>query len=255
MIPDTRRKEILDLLKKHSYMSVTDLANNIFVSEPTIRRDLTALEKEGSLKRTRGGATYVEPSLAKSRWPFVMRNKQNLETKLHIGKLALSFVNHSDSIFLDSSSTCLCFAKQIPEDFELNVLTFGISTARILADNPNFFVEVPGGQFDLKRESIYGKEACDYFNQRHADTCFLSGYGFSAQEGLTEISREEYLLKRTLHENSDRTVVLIDHSKFGSNYYRKVLPFPEIDALITDQPLPEDIDEMCYKYDVQVLYE
>ena len=58
-----------------------------------------------------------------------------------------------------------------------------------------------------------------------------------------------------MHKNADQTIVLIDHTKMGKTYYRKVLSFEEIDILVTDRPLPEDIDEMCYKYDVQVLYE
>lgn len=253
MIPDTRRKDILDLLQKHSYMSVTDLAKAIYVSEPTIRRDLTFLEKEGSLKRTRGGASYIEPNTA--RWPFVFRNKRNIEAKLHIGKIAASFLDHADSVFLDSSSTCLCLAKSIPEDMQLDILTFGIPTAQTLAENPNFFVEVPGGKYNAQRQCIYGKEACDYFSSHHANFCFLSGYGFSAETGLTEVSREEAVLKKVLHENSDHTIVLIDHSKIGNSYYRKIVDFKEIDALITDQPVSEEIDELCYKYDVQILYE
>lgn len=253
MIPETRRQEILDLLKKNTYMSVSALANSIFVSEPTIRRDLAYLEKEGSVKRTRGGASYIHPTLA--RWPFVFRNKTNINEKLHIGKIAASFINYGDRIFLDSSSTCLCLAKSFPEDIELDVLTFGIPAAQVLGTNPKIFLELPGGKFNSQRECIYGKEACDYFHQHHATLCFLSGYGLSADGGLTEVSREEAILKKVLHENADQTIVLMDHTKMGNTYYRKVLPFEEMDVLITDRPLPEDIDEMCYEYDVQVLYE
>lgn len=253
MIPETRREEILALLEKNTYMSVSDLAKSIFVSEPTIRRDLAYLEKEGSLKRTRGGASYIHPTLA--RWPFVFRNKTNIAEKLHIGKIAASFINYGDCIFLDSSSTCLCLAKSFPEDIELDVLTFGIPAAQALGTNPKIFLELPGGKFHPQRECVYGKEACDYFSQHHATICFLSGYGLSADGGLTETSREEFVLKKVLHENADQTIVLMDHTKFGKTHYRKVLSFSEIDILVTDCPLPEDIDEMCYKYDVQVLYE
>lgn len=253
MISETRRQQILDLLEKNTYMSVSDLAKAIFVSEPTIRRDLTYLEKEGSLKRTRGGASYIHPTLVK--WPLVFRNKTNIEEKLHIGKIAASLINYGDSIFLDSSSTCLCLAKSFPENIKLDVLTFGIPAARILGTNPNIFLELPGGKFHSQRECVYGQETCNYFDQHHATLCFLSGYGLSADGRLTESSREEFILKKVMHKNADQTIVLIDHTKMGKTYYRKVLSFEEIDILVTDRPLPEDIDEMCYKYDVQVLYE
>ena len=43
MIPDERRKEILELLDEKGYVSVKDLSQRLYVSLPTIRRDLTLL--------------------------------------------------------------------------------------------------------------------------------------------------------------------------------------------------------------------
>ena len=40
MIPDERRKEILELLDEKGYVSVKDLSQRLYVSLPTIRRDL-----------------------------------------------------------------------------------------------------------------------------------------------------------------------------------------------------------------------
>ena len=67
MIPDERRKEILELLDEKGYVSVKDLSQRLYVSLPTIRRDLTLLEREGYVLRTHGGASlsisdsFVEP--------------------------------------------------------------------------------------------------------------------------------------------------------------------------------------------------
>ena len=57
MIPDERRKEILELLDEKGYVSVKDLSQRLYVSLPTIRRDLTLLEREGYVLRTHGGAS------------------------------------------------------------------------------------------------------------------------------------------------------------------------------------------------------
>ena len=59
MIPDERRKEILELLDEKGYVSVKDLSQRLYVSLPTIRRDLTLLEREGYVLRTHGGASPV----------------------------------------------------------------------------------------------------------------------------------------------------------------------------------------------------
>jgi DeoR/GlpR family transcriptional regulator of sugar metabolism len=251
MIPKERRKQILDLLEKNKYMTVQSLAKEIYVSEPTIRRDLAYLEKEGSLKRSRGGASYINPTA--TRWPFVFRNKRNISQKMDIGKLAASFIEYGDSIFIDSSSTCLCLAKEIQQDIAIDALTYGIPAAQMLGENPNIFVELPGGKYHPTRACVYGKETCDYFASHHANICFLSGYGFDAEHGMTEYSREEFTLKKVLHANADRTIVLMDHTKMNRTYYRKVLPLSEIDILITDQPLPTEIEQACYQHDIHVL--
>ena len=52
MIPDERRKEILELLDEKGYVSVKDLSQRLYVSLPTIRRDLTLLERGLCAKNT-----------------------------------------------------------------------------------------------------------------------------------------------------------------------------------------------------------
>ncbi len=170
-------------------MSVKELAKEIFASESTVRRDLTQLEAEGVLKRTRGGASYVNPD--KVKYSFMVRNKSNIEKKHHIAKLATKFVESGDSIFIDSSTTCLSFAEELPENIELDILTFGIHTAHQLAVNTNSFVECVCGKYYPTRSSIYGNDACNFISQHHAKTCFMSGCGLHVEYGLTEYSREE----------------------------------------------------------------
>lgn len=253
MIVEDRRNLILELLEEHNYMSVSQLANKIYVSEATVRRYLTQLEKEGVLKRTRGGASYINPALTE--WPFVFRNKTNISEKLHIGKLAASFVEDGDHLFLDASSTCLCLAKSLPQNISADILTYGIPTAQALAKNKHIFVELPGGQFHNDRSSIYGKDACDFICSRYAKTFFVSGQGLDPKQGLTEYSREEAFLKKTLHEHASQTIVLLDHTKMNQTFYIQDLTLSDIDIIITNRPLPENLDEACYKYDIQVIYE
>lgn len=253
MIPEDRRIQILDLLEKKKYMSIPDLAKAIFVSEPTVRRDLAYLEKEGSLTRTRGGASCITPTM--KGWPLILRNKTAIEKKLHIAQLATSFITAGDSIFMDSSTTCFYLAKTLPDDISINVLTYGITVAQAFLDNPNTLVELPGGRLLQSHASIYGKDACDYFAKHYAKTCFISSVGFDVEHGLTDHGREEAQLKQVLHENSEQTIALIDSTKMNKIFFHQDLPLREIDILITDQPLPENIDEACYKYDIQVIYE
>ena len=80
MIPDERRKEILELLDEKGYVSVKDLSQRLYVSLPTIRRDLTLLEREGYVLRTHGGASLsISDSFVE---PFALRKKTNLPSSI-----------------------------------------------------------------------------------------------------------------------------------------------------------------------------
>ena len=56
MIKNKRHEEILEILKNEGIISVRDIGERLFASQPTIRRDLAFLEKEGLIRRSHGGA-------------------------------------------------------------------------------------------------------------------------------------------------------------------------------------------------------
>ena len=57
---DERRNEILKELDRKGRVKVTDLSKEFGCSEVTIRNDIKAMDIEGLLKRTHGGAVKVE---------------------------------------------------------------------------------------------------------------------------------------------------------------------------------------------------
>lgn len=94
-----RRDEILDYLNKQLRITVKELAENLHVSEATLRTDLNDMDKDGLLKRTHGGAIlndYVKPENS-----FYNREKQNRDEKVYISTKAEQLVNHGQCILLD----------------------------------------------------------------------------------------------------------------------------------------------------------
>ena len=251
MIPEDRRKQILDFLDNKGFVSVEELAGAMYVSVPTIRRDLSALEKEGSIKRTHGGASYVNPIFAV--WPFSIRCKSNYEEKLHIGRLAAQLVSSGDKIFIGSSSTCLCFAKALDRKLELNVLTNGIPIAQTLAECKNMAVECPCGQYNAKHASIFGEDACQFIRQRYAKFCFVSCNGIDEIQGVTNGTMLDLAIIKTLHHQAQRTVLLADHTKINEIHYYQALNLSEIDILVTDRPLPPQLSKACEHNHIEIL--
>ena len=63
---EDRRSKTSELLSLQGFMSLAELVDALGVSESTIRRDLEALEQQGLIRRTHGGAVYVADSSAHS---------------------------------------------------------------------------------------------------------------------------------------------------------------------------------------------
>lgn len=252
MISDERKKKILELLEQHQYMSVEKLARAIFVSEPTIRRDLTQMAKEGSLKRTRGGASFVNPDLVD--WPFIFRQKESIDQKRHIAEMAVKLVNDGDTLFLDSGSTCYCLARELLELKNLSVLTYGMANAQLLATNETINSQITCGTYQSKRTSIYGFGTIDYIRQFHAKFCFLSSPGFYPEKGIYNYDAEEAEIKKALHDNADITILLLDHKKIGKSFAYLELPLEHIEVILTDRPFETSVQALCDKHHVRVIY-
>lgn len=246
-----RREQILGTLRETSYMTVRELAKTVHVSEATIRRDLATLEDEGSLKRSHGGASYVNPDFVN--WPFAFRNKAQYEKKQRIATCASYLVQNGSTLFLDSSSSCLCLAHVLNRKQDLKCATCSIPTAQALAKNTSHLVECTGGTYVPAHACFQGHEVIDFFNRRNAALGFISGLGISATAGLTDQSKEEAAIKRAIRSNCQTLVALVDSSKHGAIFYLEDLSLDDIDILVTDTAPPEDLADACYDRNVQLV--
>ena len=106
-----RHAQILEIIKEKKFVSVSALSQVLYTSESTVRRDLIVLEKNGLIQRTRGGAIYMEAT--KLEWPLMFKRQANMEKKQRIADLAADFIKDHQTIFIDSSSTCMILAKRL----------------------------------------------------------------------------------------------------------------------------------------------
>ena len=72
MLQVERQEEILQLLKSHQALRVSQLAKLLYTSEATVRRDLAALERNGTVRRVFGGVVAVQEQL-----PLDFRRQKN----------------------------------------------------------------------------------------------------------------------------------------------------------------------------------
>lgn len=248
MVPNERRQKILSILQAREYISIHELAQRLFVSLPTIRRDLTCMEADGQVRRTHGGVTYIHPEIDIS--PIALRNHQHIEEKEAIGKEAIQLLSDGESLFIDSSSTAYCFVKAIPKDMRLNVVTNGSFIAQAFHEHPHVHVELVGGQYDPHHACVIGTEATHFIQSRFADWFFVSANSMDTH-CITSQSNIDIDLKQAMHAHAQQTILLMDDSKFLNTSFYKVFDFDAIDQLITNH-LPKEIEKALIENQVLI---
>ena len=118
-----RRSEIISMLERHGKVDTNAVAEHFSISRETARRDLRALEEEGVLKRTHGGAVAVRNGGATEEYPVAVREIRRYREKNSICAKAAELIHDGDVIFADNSSTTRYLAKYIPADISVTVLT------------------------------------------------------------------------------------------------------------------------------------
>lgn len=61
MTSEERKHRLEAYLQQVEFASLEDLAKHVSSSVSTVRRDLTAMEADGNIKRTHGGARVIMP--------------------------------------------------------------------------------------------------------------------------------------------------------------------------------------------------
>ncbi len=228
-----RQEEILEILKKNKSATVDELAQELFVSGATIRRDLRTMEKQGLLKRSHGGAMSFRSSAEES--AFAIREQENVSAKKTIANLAVKLIKSGDSLFLDSSTSTGYVIPLLNSLKYLSVTTIGLRNALLLSQTNGVKIYIAGGQIQNHSNSITGSDTIDYISRIHADVALISCAGVDLNAGFTDADIEQSKLKRQMKINSKKLVMLCDSTKFNKTFMCGDLTFDDVDYLITEK--------------------
>ena len=231
----TKRKQFIQTkLDEDQTVQVSELAQKLEVSEMTIRRDLSDLERIGVLKRTHGGA--VKDVSRSYEPPFNLRQHASIEQKRLIARKAVSYICEGDTIAIDSGTTTIELAKELVAFKNLTIVTPSIHIAMIFLNHPTITVLLSGGVLRKHEGSLVGTFTRATFSSLHFDTFFVSGAALSEDAGLTDYIIEDATIKRMIMGHAKKTVALMHSEKFGKTAFAQVAQLSELDVLVTDKP-------------------
>jgi DeoR family fructose operon transcriptional repressor len=235
MYQEERQAVILDRARSQGRVDVAELAADFDVTPETVRRDLSALERHGFLRRVHGGAIPVErlgfePELQ-------TRDATMAIEKDRIAHAALAELPAEGAILLDAGTTTARLADLLPIDRELTVVTNALPIGMALSSRPNLTVLTVGGRIRGRTLAMVDQWALRVLSETYVDVAFLGTNGVSVQRGLTTPDVAEAATKRAMMRAARRVVVLADHTKVGSDCFARFGELEEVETLVCDDGL------------------
>jgi DeoR family fructose operon transcriptional repressor len=202
--PQERLRIVQRTIAERGTVRIDELADELCVSEMTIRRDLDELEALGVARRVRGGDKLVP------------------------------LIPPSGTVALDASTTVHRLAASIEGARDLIVVTNGLDSFEALNGKRGVTTLLCGGLREARTGSLVGSPAIQCATSFLYDLFVCSAAALDPEVGSSEASLEEAEVKRAFASTSRQIVLATDHSKLGTRASARMFSLNEVDLLVTD---------------------
>ena len=227
-----REDKILDILMREGTVTPEHLAAMLYVSLPTVRRDLIRLDKKGLILRSHGSVA-IKRTAADAKIPFSLREDERSTQKDIMARRAAELVSDGDTVMLDGSTSAYHIIPYLAEKKDIIVITSGAKAALRLAELGIQTVS-SGGRMINRSFSYVGEDATATILRYNADVAFFSCRGLSDDGTPSDNSAEENEVRRAMMRNSKKKILLCDKRKLGKVFLNNLCRPEEIDIVISE---------------------
>lgn len=228
MLTSERKALISDRLRRDGRLIAKVFAEELGLSEDTIRRDLREMAAEGLLARVHGGALPLQPALP----DFATRKEVASDEKRRLGQLAATLVRAGETVFLDGGTTNAEIARALPRDFAFTVVTHSPTIAAELEHHPSAEVILVGGRIYKHSMVAVGSIASSAIATFRPDIFFLGATAVHSRHGFTTGDFEEAAVKRQIAAQSARTYVALTAEKLERASPVTIMPLEAATGII-----------------------
>ncbi len=235
--PAQRQADIAEYVVGHGSVSATELAEVFGVSLMTIHRDLFELERQGVVRKHRGGVSAQPSSVFESNVAY--RLQAALPEKQAIARHARTLIEPGMAVMLDDSTTTLEVARLLDDITPLTVVTNFLEAIKMLSGRPELRLLALGGEYYRTHDSFLGVPCIEAVEALRVDLLFAStsaiggGYAYHQEQEIV-------LVKRAMMRAAQRSVLMVDHTKLGRAALHRLAPLRDFDLIITDRQAGEE---------------
>ena len=210
MYAEERQRAVAERVRREGRIEVAQLVTEFAVTGETVRRDLVALERQGVLTRTHGGAISVERLGFEPDTPVraaVMR-----EEKERIVTRAIEHLPDEGAVLIDAGTTTGLLAERLPTGRRLTVVTGSMQVINALVSRPDVTVMMVGGRMRPVSHCAVDAWALRALADIRVDVAFMATNGVTAEHGLTTSDQAEASVKSAMIRCARRVVLLADRT-------------------------------------------
>jgi DeoR/GlpR family transcriptional regulator of sugar metabolism len=249
MTAEERKHRIETYLQGAEFASLEELAEHVKTSVSTVRRDLTALEAAGNLRRTHGGARILAPKTDEC--AFSARDTRQLSEKEAIGKACAELIGANRSVIFDAGTTVFHVARQLGEEVP-QIVTNSLPVANLFASANKVEVILAGGVIYPRLGVLVGPMTVEAFSKMRADVAVMSAGGITL-EGITNSHALLIDIQRAMLKAAQKIIFCLDHTKFGRQSVSPVCGLDMVDTIVTDSYAPQELVASLRSHGVEVV--
>ncbi len=249
MLAEERRSRLLEFVRLRRFASLPELAEQLQVSESTIRRDVEHLERRGSARRIHGGVLYAGSS---PKMPhFDARQAARWAQKRAIAEKAIELIEDGDTILLDGGSTTYEVARLLVGR-PVHVVTTSLPVANLFASDPGCDLVLIGGNVCPRTGVTQGPYADRMLAMVRVRKAVLGTAGIN-DEGFFNNNLLLVETERVMMRAADEVILAADSSKFGRQSLTHLCALGDVDYLVVDSGISDQWREKVTAAGIRLL--
>ena len=244
---ELRHTKILELLTEKNKVDVTELSQNLGVSQVTIRKDLDMLEKKGLIVREHGVATLNGQDDMNNRLAY------HYDIKQQLAKSACQMIEDGETIMIESGSCCALLAQEIASTKkDVTIITNSSFIADYIRQYSQVKLILLGGEYQKEAQVVVGPMTRRCVEAFFVDKFFIGTDGFSRNTGFTG---NDYMRSETVRDmarQAAHVIVVTESSKFQQVGLVNLLPTQDVYCVVTDGMIPQESEEYLQSQNVIV---
>jgi len=247
---------ILEYLSASGRLTVEELIRRTGASPATVRRDLRTLQRGGFVRREHGEVFIAEPVAFEAFLEdpgFREQVHSMAPEKRRIGAAASALIENGETLGIAPGTTAAQIARNLQSKKDLTVVTNGLNVAMDLSRRRDIRVHLTGGYLSGDWFALVGPRAMEFIPTMFTAKFFFGANGVHPEHGITDRHPEEAAMNRAMAYQSQKRILVVDHTKFGHVAGYLVCPVGDLHTIITDIGAPDEVVAPFVQRGVEVL--